>query len=86
MAQTITFDDNLPETTEAVRAILIDAMPERFNDGFVGTSEVMGAMAKFNDEGPYCMAKRLGLLIDNSAEDMSIEFMSFCNKMFSNAY
>jgi len=44
------------------------------------------AMTKFDREGPYCYAKRLGLLKDNSAEDFSIEFMTYANSVYPCTY
>jgi hypothetical protein len=44
------------------------------------------AMTKFDREGPYCFAKRLGLLKDNSAEDFSIEFMTYANSVYPHTY
>jgi hypothetical protein len=31
----------------------------------------------FDKEGPYPFCKKFGLLVDNSAEDFAMEFMSF---------
>jgi len=78
-----TFDPTLPKMTDAVKTILTDGLVA---DGEIMAMDVLFAIDKFRDEGPYCMAKRLGLLKNNSAEDMAIEFMSFANQIFSNTF
>lgn len=77
------FSDELPEMTEAVKTILRDTTSATIGShNEIGIMEVLEAIRNFNQEGPYGMAKRLGLLIDNSAEDMAIEFMTFANKLY----
>jgi hypothetical protein len=72
-----------PES-EAVKVILQDALED--GDSVVNDYVVEKAIAAFNCEGPFYMAKRLGLLVNNSGEDMAIEFMSFVNQIFPNSY
>jgi hypothetical protein len=83
---TFTFDPLLPARTAMVEKILVDSLPGTPGVDHVIMIEVDAAIEKFNAEGPYDMAKRLGLLVNNSAEEMSIEFMSFVNKIYPNTY
>ena len=78
-----TFSPELPEMTEAVKTILVDGM---VRDCEISFGQVLIAKRAFDFEGPYSMARRLGLLIDGSAEDMAIEFMSFVNKLYPYSY
>jgi len=80
--KTFTFDPTLPEMTEAVKTIILDTSAATIGNGEISTFEVLEAVRNFNQEGPYCMGKRLKLLKDNSAEDMAIEFMTFVNKIY----
>jgi hypothetical protein len=80
--KTYIFDPSLPEMTEAVKTIVLDTSAATIGNGEISTFEVLEAVRNFNQEGPYCMGKRLNLLVNNSAEDMAIEFMTFVNQIF----
>lgn len=86
MNQAYEFDGLFPEMTDKVKAILIDAMPKVEGVTLVTMIEVDQAINNFDFEGPYGMAKRLNLLVNNSGEDMAIEFMTFVNKIFPGTY
>lgn len=76
----ITTYQNVPEpTSEAVKTILQDVLQD--GDSVVTFDAVVTAIARFDCDGPYAAAKRLGLLINNSAEDMAVDFMSYANKV-----
>lgn len=78
------FDALLPEMTDMVKAILVDALPEF--ETLVMMVEVDQAKRNFDFEGPYGMAKRLNLLIDGSGEEMACQFMTFINKIYPHSY
>lgn len=86
MSKIVTFPDSLPKTTTKVKIILMDAVRYVKEDVEITEDHVVKAIAQFDIEGPYGMAKRLGLLENNSAEDMAIEFMTFVNQIFPNRY
>lgn len=79
-----TIDPNLPEVTPMVLAILAFKVPNLCTN--IDLDVVQEAVDMFDSFGPYSTAKLLGLLKDNSAEDMAIEFMSFVNKAFHKSY
>lgn len=74
---------NIPDS-KAVMAILEDSLD--FGDSTVTQFTLEAAIAGFNCDGPYDTAQRLGLLVNNSAEDMAIEFMTYVNKIFPGSY
>lgn len=86
MPKIITFPDNLPEATDKVKIILCDVANGFNGDQVIDEMHIDLAIHFFDFEGPYGMAKRLGLLVNNSGEDMAIEFMTFVNKIFPNRY
>ena len=74
----ITTYHNVPEpTSEAVKTILQDVLQD--GDSVVTFDVVVSAVGAFDCDGPYATAKRLGLLVNNSAEDMAVDFMSYAN-------
>lgn len=42
--------------------------------------------SQFDKNGPFAMAKELGVLVNNSAEEFSIAWMSYFNQTFYPAY
>jgi len=81
----ITTFENVRETENAnVLAILQDMFKD--GDSVANYYTVEDAISAFNCEGPYCMAERLGLLVNKSAEDMAIDFMTYINSMYPNTY
>lgn len=85
----VTINENLPAPTVMVKTILMDVIPSwklRDHEVEIDEDEVLRAKEAYDQEGPYLMAQRLGLLVNNSGEDMAIEFMSYVNKIFPHSY
>lgn len=85
----VTINENLPAPTEMVKTILMDVIPSwklRDHEVEIDEDEVLRAKDAYDQEGPYLMAQRLGLLVNNSGEDMAIEFMSYVNSIFPHSY
>lgn len=85
----VTINENLPVPTAMVKTILMDVIPSwklRDHEVEIDEDEVLRAKEAYDQEGPYLMAQRLGLLVNNSGEDMAIEFMSYVNSIFPHSY
>lgn len=86
----VTINENLPAPTAMVKTILMDVVPLwKLRHGVeieIDEDEVLRAKEAYDQEGPYLMAQRLGLLVNNSGEDMAIEFMSYVNSIFPHSY
>lgn len=81
----LVIDPQLPqEMPRSVKIALLDHMWKEETE--ICFHYLAQARTAFDREGPYCYAKRLGLLIDNCAEDFAIEFMSYVNKVYPNTY
>ena len=86
----VTINENIPTPTPMVKAILMDVIPLwKVRHGVeieIDEDEVLHAIEAYEQEGPYLMAQRLGLLVNNSGEDMAIEFMTYINSIFPHSY
>lgn len=61
---------------------MVEALILELNDGLVTTDFVIQQLIfkSFERQGPYQFCKSNGLLVNNSAEEFAVQFMSFYNK------